>query len=169
MDGARTPRTHGRSTEPHHRARRDRAVWLVALVAAGVSLSACAPTAVSGQARTTGLDIAHDAGTGCTAPGAHRSVLLSDTLPEPTLTVEVGTTIVVTTPADGALHATPLALSRPSVLEVACSTLLASGARRTVLVAAAAGTSGLFSTTTPAGGYMMPSWSATVTVATASS
>jgi hypothetical protein len=101
--------------------------------------------------------------TWCSLPSGAPSIVLSDTAPQPSLTVQVGSPFVVTVPPWYTTHATVVSVNR-SIAAERCSVLLPDGGRRTIFVAQAAGTSWLGATVSPASGLFMPAWGGQVVV-----
>ena len=101
---------------------------------------------------------------GCPAPRSSPTVTLSDTVPMPTISVGIGTVLVVLVPPWHFGTATDVHVGNPAVVSERCSVVLAGGGRRAVLNALAPGHSYLTATITPATNAMMPAWSAKVTV-----
>jgi hypothetical protein len=84
--------------------------------------------------------------------------------PTPTITVAVGSRLVVLIPHWSDAEDTPLHRGDPSVVAEACSVTLPDHGTRTILVATAPGSSVLSATVTPGGDTMMPEWLGTVVV-----
>jgi hypothetical protein len=132
---------------------------VVATLLAGCGTANVGATAAANAAMTTARS--HH---WCSLPGGVPSITLSDTTPQPALTVQVGTRFVVTVPPWNSTHATDVALGTPGVAAQRCTVLLPDGGRRTIFIAQDAGTSTLGATVSPASGLFMPAWGGTVTV-----
>jgi hypothetical protein len=92
------------------------------------------------------------------------NILLSDTSPQPTLTIAVDTLFTVTVPGSGpTFHATKITISR-SGLHQECTAPLRNGGRLSVMRALAPGKTFVGATLTPASNLAMPSWGGYVVV-----
>jgi hypothetical protein len=93
------------------------------------------------------------------------SVLLTDSLPQPTVSIRVDTLITVTVPPSrSGLHATRVTTSQRSVLRQICTSSLPDGGRISVMKAVAPGKTFVGATLAPATNAFMPSWGGYIVV-----
>jgi hypothetical protein len=134
----------------------------VIAVLSALAATACAhasPARVS-QPPTTGRLVLAS----CEAPRGSATLTLTDTTPEPRVTVEAGRYITVTVPAWHWGKATNVQLATRSGLRQVCTVALRDHGRRTVFVALRPGRSHLGATVEPASNLMMPAWGGIVVV-----
>lgn len=91
-------------------------------------------------------------------------IRLTDAAHVPTVTVRVGSPLVVVVPPWGWGKATDVHVSPGGTLSEKCTILLRDRARRTIFVAAKPGGSYLGATVYPASDLAMPAWGGRVTV-----
>ena len=100
----------------------------------------------------------------CAGPSGSPSISLSDLLPTPTVTLPVGSLLVVEVPEWHFGVATDVRIGDTRVLAEQCSVVLPGGGRRAVLIAQSPGRSALSATITPATDVFMPAWQGDVVV-----
>jgi hypothetical protein len=137
----------------------------VVVATAALAMAACS------SARANPGGISHPSGTktdavgsSCSSPTGAPSLTLTDMSPTPTVTVPVGTHLVVLVPPWSDEEETPLHLGDPSVVGEECSVTLPDHGTRTILLAGAPGTSTVSATVKPGSDTMMPAWLGTVVV-----
>jgi hypothetical protein len=126
---------------------------------AGLVMAACTSGGATQPIRTK--TVAADP---CSPPTGAPSITLTDTTPTPTVTLPVGTRLVVLVPPWSNEDETSLHRGDPSVVGEECSETLPDHGTRTILLATAPGRSTLSATVTPGSDTMMPVWLGTVVV-----
>lgn len=103
-------------------------------------------------------------GSACSPTTDAPSIALTDMSPTPTITVPVGSRLVVLIPPWSDAEDTPLHRGDPTVVAEVCSVTLPDHGTRTILAATAPGRSVLSATVTPGSDTMTPEWLGTVVV-----
>jgi hypothetical protein len=147
----------------------------------GVAAAIWLATATSGphvrQIATVPTNIHGVGGRSCSLSPGTPSITLSDTDPERTLAVSVGTRFTVLVPPAfeaatdvtfNSGNANPVKIVHRVALRKVCTLLLPNNGRRTILMALSPGQVGLFATVTPATNLEMPAWLGEVIVTNAS-
>jgi hypothetical protein len=147
-------------------ARARSALPVLRLVAAlGIAAAAAAGCAGTAEVVPAHLDSGHSAiGRSCSTRPGWAAITLTDTAPQPVVTVELGARVVVTVPRWGWGRATDVHVARGGILREECTVLLRGGGRRTVFLAAGPGSTWVSATVEPASGVLMPSWGGEVIV-----
>ncbi len=132
---------------------------------AALTMAACSSTSTNpGGATHPSGDKTDADGSSCSLPTGAPSITLTDMSPSPSVTMAVGTRLVVLVPAWSDEEETPVHRGDPSVVAEECSVTLPDHGTRTILLARAPGTSTLSATVTPGSDTMMPAWLGTVLV-----
>jgi hypothetical protein len=100
----------------------------------------------------------------CPAPLGSAGITLSDTSPEPVVTVLSGRRIAMTVPRWSWGTATDIHVVRSGILREECTVLLPGGGRRAVFIAVAPGSTQVGATVEPASDLAMPAWGGRVIV-----
>ena len=133
--------------------------------ALGIAAAAAAGCSGTGQTAPAHLDSRHSpAGRSCPALPGRAAITLTDTSPQPVVTVPPGSRIVVTVPRWGWGTATDVDVARGGILREECTVLLPGGGRRTVFLAARPGSTWVGATVEPASNLAMPAWGGDVIV-----
>lgn len=147
--------------------RRRRSTVLAGLLVAtaALAMAACSSASANPGGVTHPDPTKTDAvGSSCSPATGAPSITLTDMSPAPTVTVPVGTRLVVLVPPWNDEEETPLQRGDPTVVGEECSVTLSDHGTRTILLATAPGRSTLSATVTPGSDTMMPAWLGTVVV-----
>ena len=160
--------THGGFARLRGRRRGPGAAAGVAVVAAFAAAAGCSsaaattpPHSASGQLPAGRQARAEQA---CPVRSGWATITLGYVAPQPKVTVPPGGHLVVTVPRWGGGTPTDVNVTRAGILREQCTILLPDRARRTVFLAAAAGSTWLGAVIRPASEVMMPSWGGEATV-----
>jgi len=138
--------------------------------AAGIASAMTAPArmgATSGPQPTAPIAVPGP-GAGCPAPAGVPTVTLSFIEPTPTITVPVGSPLVVEVPPWHWGEDSDVSAVQAGLLQERCSVVLSNRGRRAIFTAVAPGYTVIDAGVTPASNVFMPAWSAEVTVVPAS-
>jgi hypothetical protein len=131
-------------------------------IAAVSTVAACSTSAVASTAQPAGRDLAFVRS--CAARPGWATITLTNTLPEPAVTVTAGAHVVVIVPGWTWGTATRVHAARSGILRKECTVLLPDRGRREIFLAVRPGSTHLGATVAPAKSLMMPAWGGRVLV-----